>query len=1159
MAGARQSPAMPAAAVIANPLLKGLYRMSNGQLIQLPADMTAADAAKLEADANAALKKIGKGPSPKPVPDVRKPADKKEKALSKAPAKGKHGSASRGAGPRSVGIKARLPDFGGKTAQYLLARARPVFARGAAALGKLSGNEQTHDSAAQKLLQSEKAVVSPPSENQSRSNAVQISDVGDRPAPAVDENKGKRALQASLQENVPKSIEDVDNFKRDMKGQHIGADVLKVTQGDKNAVVSTFADMAHAPPPAAPENTTEALPPMEVAPSTAALNLGAGAVAPLQKEHTDVSKFTNEADAKLKEEGVTQAQLDMVDSGDLASANKEKKNMAQMASTEPVAIQQFAKTETTKVDGDLKLQEKQQRDALTMRRKSGLGATARQQKAAKSALEKKRDEVAATINGIYKTTQDSVKKKLADLETQSMKRFDDGNAKATREFEDNVNREIDAFKDDRYSGMFGWARKAKDWLLGMDDLPAVKAIFERNRAAFVGKIDQLVSDISADNKRVIQQCKEQLAQARVDVKTYVDKLGPALKQIGNKVAGEVNEQLNVMDGFIQKKEEALQQQLADKQKAAIKAIDDKIEKMKDAMSGALSKLGKLLLWAAKKFFTWALSKFGYSLGEIEGIISKGAAVLKAIFTKPIVFVKNLMRAAIMGFENFGSNFLKHLKDALFEWLTGSLEGIKLPSTWNFQGIVGVALQMIGISYANLRKHMVTAMGETAVSGLEKTFSLVKTLVTEGPMAAWEQLKGIASEMGDAFVAAVKDFIKTKIIEQAIQWVVSLFIPGAGIVKAVIGIYDTIVFFIQKAKQIAKMIANFLGAIADIAAGNIGAAAQAMEDGLARGLSLVISFLASLLRLNGITAKIRDAIQKIRDKVDGVLAKVANWVADKARKLVSKVLGGDPNATPQQRLDRGMEEGFAAVSKYSGSIVGAAVLRPLLSVIRVKHKMTRLDVVLENGKWTLEGEVNPKARKPTQVLGSGAKGFTSRVHYYAANGNRGATRMLADPIGPDFAAQGSRPSDAGAPPIWQLVNIRRKPGGPRLYVLGHLLNNRLGGTGDSPSNLTPISFSMNARHYANVETNIVNNIGTIAKPRWYRYEVIVNYPSSRRIITAAESSKGVVSEEGLLAKSFTCTWQELTEDPNKPGTLIPKPGTSQKSDPVDHDIPPYPDT
>src|SRR6185369_12174127 len=119
---------------------------------------------------------------------------------------------------------------------------------------------------------------------------------------------------------------------------------------------------------------------------------------------------------------------------------------------------------------------------------------------------------------------------------------------------------------------------------------------------------------------------------------------------------------------------------------------------------------------------WALEKFGFSLSDIEGIINKGAAVLKAIFTKPIQFVKNLMNAAITGFKNFGKNFLKHLKDALFEWLTGSIEGLVLPSTWDFKGIIGVALQMIGISYQNIRKHMVAVMGETVVVSLEKGFS-----------------------------------------------------------------------------------------------------------------------------------------------------------------------------------------------------------------------------------------------------------------------------------------------------------------------------------------------------------------------------------------------------------------------------------------------------
>lgn len=865
---------------------KRFVRTAEGKVVEVPDEVSDEELARMKAETEAAQAKLGKGPAPQPVPQVKE-APRKEGKQAKGKAEGKAARAGKGRAGKPGAAPATLS--GGrssKVAMFLLAKAKPVLARGTAMLRKLRLNEQTHDEAAEKRAQADAAVVIPVSDEQSKSNAGQVTMVDNKPRPVADENKGKQKLQQSLAANVPKKIEDVDNFKRDMKAQHMGADVMQVVQGDKNAVVSAFSDMEKTPAPTPSGHTPQALPQIEAAPGTGTMNLGAGAIAPLQKEHTDLSNFTKEGDKKLQEEGITQQQLDMVDSGDLAAANKEKKGMEKAAKEQPVAMQKFVQTSATKIDTDLKQQEKKGRDALRAKRRGALGASAGKQKTAKSALEKKREEVAAHINGIFQTTQDKVKKRLADLETQSMKRFDEGNAKATKAFEDTVKREIDAYKADRYSGFFGWARKAKDWLLGMEDLPGVKAIFDRNRANFVTAVDKLVEVISADNKRVIQECKDQLAAARQEIKDYVDKLGPALKDIGDKTAKDMAGKLAEMDKFVAKKEEDLQQDLKDKQQAAIKAIDEKIEKMKDEMGGALAKLGKLLLWAAKKFFTWALSKFGYSLGEIEGIISKGAAVLKAIFTKPIVFVKNLMSAAITGFKNFGKNFLKHLKDAVFEWMTGSLEGVRLPQTWDFKGIVGLALEMIGISYPNLRRHMVTVLTEPVVAGLEKTFSLVKTLITEGPMAAWQQLQALAGDVQNAFVDAVKDFVKWKIVEEAIKFVAAIFIPGAGIIKAVIGIYDTVVFFIQKAKQIMKMIANFLGAIGQIAAGNIGGAAQAMEDGLARGLSLVVAFLAKLLKLDGITAKVRAAIQKIRGKVDDALLKVAKLIGAKAAPLIN---------------------------------------------------------------------------------------------------------------------------------------------------------------------------------------------------------------------------------------------------------------------------------
>jgi len=576
-----------------------------------------------------------------------------------------------------------------------------------------------------------------------------------------------------------------------------------------------------------------------------------------------------------------------------------------------------------------------------------------------------------------------------------------------------------------------------------------------------------------------------------------------------------------MDSFVAKKEEELQNKLKDKQTAAIKAIDEKIEKMKEAMSGALAKLGKLLLLAAKKFFTWALEKVGFSLADIEGIINKGAAVLKAIFTKPIQFVKNLMNAAITGFQNFGKNFLKHLKDALFEWLTGSLEGLVLPQTWDFPGIISVALQMIGISYQNIRKHMVAVMGEPVVAGLEKTFELVKTLITKGPMAAWDQLKDMAAEMRDAFIDAVKSFIQQKIIEQAIQWLVSLFIPGAGIIKAIIGIYDTVVFFIKKAKQIMEMISNFLGSISEIAAGNIGAAADAMEKGLARGLSLVINFLAALLRLSGITTKIREAIQKIRAKVDAVLLKVAKWIADKAKALIARGVGAVKGAVgkvlqwwkqrkvvkvgKQQATIYFAGEGQKArlsissspgaeyteyLKKIAGQMTSQAQKDAHVKALKLgasieknisSHQMTDAEAN------TLVGEINSMAQL-LEIMLLGAAVPPSIITYKSVVAGGGGQGVEAKMLSPDPAGSvGTEPADD--PPIWQAVHNRMNDENKRAYVQGHLLNHNVYGPGKR-FNMTPITYKANDEHKRGVEKDVKEYV--LDKKQVVFYQVTATY-------------------------------------------------------------------
>ena len=188
----------------------------DGKLVELPPDMSYQEAVKLVSEGQAAMKRIGKGPQPKPVEDVKKLDKREPPAKPKAAGKGGKGSRSKGRASAKAGASAAamLKAVGtSKVAQYLANKAVPVMAKGLGKLQKLRQNEQTHDDAAEKRAQAEQAVVIPPSDGQSKSNAVQVGDVSQRRPPAVDAQTGKETLQQTLEENVPRSIEDVDNFK----------------------------------------------------------------------------------------------------------------------------------------------------------------------------------------------------------------------------------------------------------------------------------------------------------------------------------------------------------------------------------------------------------------------------------------------------------------------------------------------------------------------------------------------------------------------------------------------------------------------------------------------------------------------------------------------------------------------------------------------------------------------------------------------------------------------------------------------------------------------------------------------------------------------------------------------------------------------------------
>jgi hypothetical protein len=267
-------------------------------------------------------------------------------------------------------------------------------------------------------------------------------------------------------------------------------------------------------------------------------------------------------------------------------------------------------------------------------------------------------------------------------------------------------------------------------------------------------------------------------------------------------------------------------------------------------------------------------------------IRKAAGAFKTIVKNPIGFIGNLVRAGIQGFRQFGSRFLTHLKKSLIGWLTGTLagSGIYIPAGFDLKEIIKFVLSVLGLTWANIRSKLLKVIPEPAVVALERGFDIVQTLVRDGPAAAWDKIKEAISDLKGKVMDGIMGFVKSRIVEAAITKLVTSLNPAGAFIQAVIAIYNTVMFFVERLKQIAQVAMSFIDSIAAIASGAIGAAANKVEQTMGGLLTLVISFLARIVGLGKVSDAVKDIVNKIRAPIDKALDKVVAWIVATARRL-----------------------------------------------------------------------------------------------------------------------------------------------------------------------------------------------------------------------------------------------------------------------------------
>jgi hypothetical protein len=170
--------------------------------------------------------------------------------------------------------------------------------------------------------------------------------------------------------------------------------------------------------------------------------------------------------------------------------------------------------------------------------------------------------------------------------------------------------------------------------------------------------------------------------------------------------------------------------------------------------------------------------------------------------------------------------------------------------------------------------------------LESTAEVFLILINEGPAGLIRFLKEKVEALKETMMEQIRTFVTEKIIVAGIKWIIGLLNPAGAFIKACMAIYDIVMFFVNSGQRIMALVNAVIDSVTNIAQGNLEGAASWIENALAKGVPIAISFLASLLGLDGIGKKIQQIIEKIQAPINLAI----DWLILQAVKLV-KAAGG----------------------------------------------------------------------------------------------------------------------------------------------------------------------------------------------------------------------------------------------------------------------------
>jgi hypothetical protein len=810
-------------------------------------------------------------------------------------------------------------------------------------LEKTARQTKAHKPASKKVAEARAASAPPDNDRSSRAQANQVEVMDQQEAQKPKTDDFLSMLRAEIARIAPKNMEETEKFKKEGKAAQLKGTLTGQVSQRKDAATQNIKGAAEAKPDSDSVPKKEEIPipkePSEAPPP----DLHAEDTLPQPKSDAEVSVEGNKkkADQIMAENDVDEEQLKKANEPQFDAALDSKKELEAHADKLPETYRQEEQALLKDAKAKISEDEKDAKGDMKSKRIGAKDKVKSRQEEAKKKEEEERKKVADKIQGMYDQTKKKVEDKLNGLDKEVNAIFDSGEKTARERFESYVDRRMSDYKWDRYIDRIGGSLLwAKDKLFGMPD--EVNRFYEEGRDLYLKDMDAVLVRISQTVETRLKEAKTEIAHGKKEIRAYVESLPKDLQKAGQEAEKNISSKFDELQEGVDAKKNDLAQNLARRYQESRDKLDERIKELqaenKGLVDGFIAKIKEIIE---------ILRNFKERIG---GMLRKAGGVLRKIIKDPIGFLGKLLDAVKQGFDQFSKNILTHLKAGLTGWLFGALAsaGIEIPSEFNLKAIFGLVMQILGVTKDRIRAKVVKLIGAKNVERIEKAWEWVSKLISEGPAGLWEKIKEYLGNLKEMVMGGIRDWVVTQVVKQAVLWVISLFNPASALLKAIQAIYGVIMFFVERIDQILQLVESVIESVAKIVGGQIGEAANWIEKAMGRTVPLIISFLANLLGLTGVSEKIKSIIAGIQQKVDKAIDKV-----------IAKIVGA------LGKLFRGGKGGKAGGDAQHASI-GRAAAKELAKKPDKEMSYDELRKVKEKQAKDLETKYNRQLKKPVKL-------------------------------------------------------------------------------------------------------------------------------------------------------------------------------------------------